>query len=117
DRFAQLGVVAGHQAWRDAAVLIGTIDPRRIAVISGTSRGPIRQGRQPATPRRVRPMDSVYGSASSLTGTLAGLIGARGPSLTVSATCASSATALGVGAMQIRAGVCDVALVGGADAP
>jgi 3-oxoacyl-[acyl-carrier-protein] synthase II len=117
DRFAQLGVVAGAEAWHDAALATSSVDFRRVAVISGTSRGPIGQGRVPENRRRVRPTDSVYGSASSLTGALAGLVGARGPSLTVSATCASSAMALGVAALQIQAGACVVALVGGADAP
>lgn len=65
----------------------------------------------------MRPTESVYGSAASLSGALAMLTGARGPSLTVSATCASSAAALGVAALQIVSGACDVALVGGADAP
>jgi 3-oxoacyl-[acyl-carrier-protein] synthase II len=117
DRFAQLGVVAALQAWSDASLPVEVLDARRVAVISGTSRGPIGKAVPLASTRRARPTDSVYGSASSLTGALAGLIGARGPSLTVSATCASSAMALGVAALQIAAGACEVALVGGADAP
>lgn len=118
DRFAQLGVAAGRQAWDDAGVEMGGTDPRRVAVVSGTSRGPIAlRHDQLMSSRRRRPTDAVYGSTSSLTGALSALVGARGPSSTVSATCASSAVALNVAAMQIAAGACDVALVGGADAP
>src|SRR5512138_1403520 len=130
DRFAQLGVVAGQQAWGDAALRVGTLDRRRIAVITGTSRGPMGESGASsaasaasassgpaAKVRRVRPTASVFGSASSLSGALARWTGARGPSLTVSATCASSSAALGLAALQITSGAVDVALVGGADAP
>lgn len=123
DRFAQLGIIAGRQAWLDAGILKHSVDPRRVAVVSGTSRGPAtvhypdRNDERERSVPRIRPTAAVYSSISSLAGTLADLVGARGPTLTVSATCASSAVALSMAAMQIASGVCDVAVAGGADAP
>lgn len=117
DRFAQLGVAAGYQAWSDANLEMGEIEPSRVAVISGTSRGPVGLRRRGRSGSRVRPTEAVYNSVSSLTGTLASLIGARGPSSTVSATCASSAVAIGQAALQLASRAADAVLVGGADAP
>ena len=119
DRFAQLGVAAAEEAWSTAGLAPELIEPRRVGVIVGSSRGPA--GREPHgashSPERVRPTAAVYSTISSLAGSLSSIVNARGPSLTVSATCASSAAAIGIAAGQITAGLCDVVLVGGADAP
>ena len=119
DRFAQLGVAAAEEAWSDAGLSPDGVDSGRVGVIVGSSRGTAGRGNRTASDAsgRVRPTAAVYSTISSLAGSVSSLFDARGPSLTVSATCASSAAAIGIAADQIAAGCCDVVLVGGADAP
>jgi 3-oxoacyl-[acyl-carrier-protein] synthase-1 len=51
----------------------------------------------------------------SLAGFLTERLGLRGPSVVVSCACASTAKAFGSAARMIEAGICDAAIVGGAD--
>jgi 3-oxoacyl-[acyl-carrier-protein] synthase II len=55
-------------------------------------------------------------SPAAVTSALARRLGARGPAVTISLACSSSAAAIAEGARAIRAGQCDVAVCGGVGA-
>jgi 3-oxoacyl-[acyl-carrier-protein] synthase-1 len=95
--------------------------PSRIGVFVGTSTSGILQTEQAF---RLRDADGRLPSAfryseTHNTGSLAAYLRARlglsGPAFVVSCACASSAKAFGHAARMIAAGLCDAAIVGGAD--
>jgi 3-oxoacyl-[acyl-carrier-protein] synthase II len=120
DRCVQLALQAAGQAITDAGLAHKTPDPPRLGVIVGTSRGPIqkvaemldllRQG------RRLPPTLTAHSTLACLSGTLAMAFEAKGPCLTVSATCASAGHAIALAAQQLILGTADAVLAGGAEA-
>ncbi len=114
DRAARLALAAARQAYSAAA--LGGLDPARIAVIVGSSRGPAGKWSEPAG-RRIRPSQAIQTTIGSISGAVALALRALGPSLTVSATCASAAHAIALAAILIRSGAADAVLAGGAEAP
>ena len=86
----------------------------RIAVVVGTALGGVEEIEHALagddSPRRV--LDGLYDAPAHA---LADWLGVRGPVLTVSAACASGATALGVGADLLREGAADLVVAGGYD--
>jgi 3-oxoacyl-[acyl-carrier-protein] synthase II len=120
DRCVQLALEAAGQAVTDAGLAHQSADPPRLGVVVGTSRGPIqkmsemldlvRQG------RRLPPSLTAHSTLACLSGTLAMAFEAKGPSLTVSATCASAGHAIAVAAQQLVLGTVDAVLAGGAEA-
>jgi 3-oxoacyl-[acyl-carrier-protein] synthase I len=94
----------------------------RIGVFVGTSTSGILQTEQAYRARDVTTGDLPAGfkyDATHNTGSLAAFLRARlgitGPSSVISCACASSAKAFGNAARMIVAGLCDAAIVGGAD--
>jgi 3-oxoacyl-(acyl-carrier-protein) synthase len=62
------------------------------------------------------PLDAVYDYLhANLAQGVAELLGAAGPRMTIVNACSSGTDAIGVAASWIRAGMCDVAIAGGAD--
>jgi len=88
--------------------------PERIAVVVGTALGGVEELERALegdpTPRRA--LDALYDAPAHA---VADWLGARGPVLTVSAACASGATALGLGADLLREGAADLVVAGGYD--
>jgi 3-oxoacyl-[acyl-carrier-protein] synthase II len=86
----------------------------RIAVVVGTALGGVEEIEHAlagdGAPRRA--LDGLYDAPAHA---LADWLGVRGPVLTVSAACASGATALGVGADLLREGAADLVVAGGYD--
>jgi 3-oxoacyl-(acyl-carrier-protein) synthase len=120
DRLILLAAAAARAAWRDAGLGTSAPSADRIAVVVGTSRGPIAattDALEQLYRGRLWPSTAAHATPSSLSGTLAGLIGAAGPSLVVSSACASSASAIATAAQLLVSGAADVALAGGAEAP
>lgn len=96
--------------------------PDRVAVIVGTSTSGIREGeiayanRDPAT--GALPADFRFAETHdhhALATYLQALLGLEGPSATVSTACSSSAKVFADAAQLIETGICDAAIVGGAD--
>jgi 3-oxoacyl-[acyl-carrier-protein] synthase II len=85
------------EAWGMAGLAAAGIDPRRIALVVGTSLGdhdiPLYK----------------------LTERIAAALGVRGPAFTISTACSSSTNALGLGLDLLRMGAADVVLAGGSD--
>src|SRR5437868_14085028 len=118
DRSVQMAWVAANQAWQQAG-LANVYAPERIGVMIGSSRGPLgkrleslRQQTGKLAPSLAS--DSTFGS---LTGALAQSFKVKGPGASISATCASAAVAIGLGAEQILLDRADAMLVGGTEAP
>ncbi len=121
DRSVQFAGAAAVEAWNDANFMGDAPSPDRIAVFSGTSRGPIGTILQSqatlAGGAQLWPSVGLNSTIGCLSGALSTIIAARGPCLTISAACVSGAAAIALAAQQIVAGTVDIALAGGAEAP
>jgi 3-oxoacyl-(acyl-carrier-protein) synthase len=121
----KIPAVASHVRSRAAALLVAAAAdlssrarlgaaPERIAVVVGTALGGVEELEHAlehdGTPRRA--LDALYDAPAHA---LAQWLGARGPALTVSAACASGATALGVGADLLQEDAADLVVAGGYD--
>ena len=120
DRFAQLSMVAGDLAARDAGDL--AVDPAKAGVIFATGVGGLEtladqvgvyneKGPDRVSPRLV-PMMMVNAGAAGISMRL----GWRGPSEVICTACAAGTHAIAGAARLIASGRCDVAIGGGAEA-
>jgi 3-oxoacyl-[acyl-carrier-protein] synthase II len=89
---------AADEAWAMARAHLAHLDPRRVALVVGTSVGRRRQG------------------LAGLSLSLAAHLGVAGPCLTVGTACCASTGALGLARDVLRAGWADLVIAGGADA-
>ncbi len=121
DRFAQLAVIAAREAVADAGLDQNTWDSSRVAVVIGSAHGGLPfydqqhvlmsgRGARRVSPK-LAPLAVVNSAASSVCMDL----GAHGPSLGVATACSSGTVALGTAHQLLRAGVCDIAIAGGAE--
>jgi 3-oxoacyl-(acyl-carrier-protein) synthase len=118
DRCVQLAWLAANQAWNQSQ-LAGAYPPERIGVMVGSSRGPFsKRNESPAAgSHKYPPSVSANSTFAALSGALAQAFKLKGPGAAISATCASSAVAMGFAAEQILLGRAEAMLVGGAEAP
>lgn len=105
-----------------AAAAVARYGPRRVGLFLGTSTSGILHAEQ-----AYRARDAATGglpawfdyqrtqNTGSLAAYLRGRLGIEGPSCVVSCACASTAKVFGTAARMIAAGLCDAAIVGGAD--
>ncbi len=128
DRFAQMGVICARRALTDAGLPTLASDgwpyaPERVGVLTGTGMGGIctqDQGFRTIYKdgaARVHPFLIPRTMYSAATSQISMQTGARGPSFTVSTACSSSTHALGEAWRLLRAGVVDMVIAGGSDAP
>jgi len=122
DRSALFAMVAAKRALADAGLAAGFANPERVAVIIGNGAGGqvsieeqydrlFRQDRPP------HPFAIVKGMVSSSASWTAMSVGAKGPCFVTSSACASATQAIGTAMQLIRAGICDIAICGGTEAP
>jgi 3-oxoacyl-(acyl-carrier-protein) synthase len=120
DRSARFFLQAAEEAWHDAGLEEGQFDPRRCAVLEGSSLGPLadlltehaEQSGSAARPSRlVRYMTGAGGAA------FAQVHRVRGPVLHLSAGSVSAAYAIAEGIEKILSGQADVVIAGGAECP
>ncbi|HET9961035.1 MAG TPA: beta-ketoacyl-ACP synthase II [Nitrospiraceae bacterium] len=123
DRYAQFALVAAKEALADAALVMEREPAHRIGVMVGAGMGGMVMGEREITqlyqqqrPHRVHPNFIPVITLNSASGIVAMAYGAKGPNLTISTACSSSAHALGQALNCIRAGTADVVIVVGADA-
>ncbi len=121
DRFSQFALVAARQAWREAGAQ--TLAPGTdCGVYFGTSlggAGTVQTGYEDLFSKglnRVRPLSVVAAMPHAAAANIGIEFGIRGPVLTYSVACASSAVAIGEAYRAIGAGALDMALAGGAEA-
>jgi 3-oxoacyl-[acyl-carrier-protein] synthase II len=96
----ELGITAAREAWQHAALDLGAVDARRVALLVGTSIGDDLHD--------PTPLDEV-------TARIGDALGVRGPRITVSTACTSSTNAIGLGLDLLEMGVADVVIAGGTD--
>ena len=123
DPSVRLALAAAAEAWRQAGLEAAggwVMDGARVGVAVGTSRGCQTQWEAArealASGRRVRPTMAATTTLAALSGAVAQQVGARGPGMTLSATCASGAAAIAYAAEQLVLGQAEVMLAGGAEA-
>ncbi|MFJ3954968.1 beta-ketoacyl-[acyl-carrier-protein] synthase family protein [Streptomyces sp. Je 1-4] len=121
DRFSQLAVIAAREALADAGLDPESWDSSRVAVVIGSAHGglPFYDQQHVAMAgrgaRRVSPKLAPLTVVNSAASSVCMDIGARGPSMGVATACSSGTVALGTAHQLLRAGVCDIALAGGAE--
>ncbi|MBL9128075.1 MAG: hypothetical protein JNL97_10530, partial [Verrucomicrobiales bacterium] len=115
DRAVHLALAAADAAWTNAR--LSSVDPTRIAILLGNSRGPAGTWCEAPSPSRLRPSRAANTAIASLSGALSLAFQILGPSMVVSAACASAAHAIALGAGLLLGGEADVVLAGGAEAP
>lgn len=104
----------------DIRAIIDRYGANRVAVVMGTSTSGVSDA-EPAISQKMETGEfpAGYSYARQEMGELASFVAARfgvtGPALTISTACTSSAKTLGTARRYIRAGICDAAIVGGAD--
>ncbi|MBD0316665.1 MAG: beta-ketoacyl-[acyl-carrier-protein] synthase II, partial [Nitrospiraceae bacterium] len=123
DRYAQFALVACKEALADADLAMSKTAPHRVGVIVGAGMGGMVMGEREITqlyqqhkPHRVHPNFIPTITLNSASGIVAMAYGAKGPNLTISTACSSSAHALGQALQCIRTGQADAVITVGADA-
>ena len=123
DRYAQFALIASKEALTDAGLRMDRELPHRIGVIVGAGMGGMVMGEREITqlyhsrrPNRVYPNFIPMITLNSASGIVAMATGAKGPNLTISTACSSSAHAVGQAFNSIRFGQADAVIAAGADA-
>ena len=122
DRVSQLALVAADYALRDAALGKEFLAGAKAGVYFGTSIGganALEAGYESFLDKnrgRVPPLTVVSAMANATAAHLSIRHGIRGPVLTYSVACASSAVAIGEAFRAIRDGYVDIAIAGGSEA-
>ena len=121
DRATLLTIEAYREAIRHAGVNPGDLDPERIGICLGSSHSGLVRTEEIAGYvlrdewERIRRRTIAATLVSHCTSVIKRMCGARGRVLTISSACASSNTAVGVGADLIRRGELDLVIAGGTD--
>ena len=121
DRATLLTIEAYREAIRHAGIDLRDLDPERIGVCLGSSHSGIVRTEEIARHvlsdqwDRIRPRTVAATLVSHCTSIIKRMSGARGRVMTVSSACASSNSAVGIGADLIRRGELDLVLAGGSD--
>lgn len=123
DRFAQMGMVAAHEALRDARISWTPELKDQTAIVTGTSLG----GKYVEDEgylqlyglkhSRFNPMSIPRAMMNALTSHISVSFGITGPAWTVSTACSSASHAIGQAFELVRNGGADLAITGGAEAP
>lgn len=124
DRYSQLGVAAGLEAWRDAGLAPRAEEPREDwGVAWGTGMGgalTFERGYRDlfvGGRERLPPLTVVQAMANACGAHLSIQLGLGGVCATYSVACASAAMAIGEAFRRVRAGAAPVMLAGGSEAP
>lgn len=123
DRFSQFAVLAGRAALSDAGFTAGDDAVRGAAAIIGTGCGGKQTDEETYArlykeqKNRAHPLTIPKGMPSAAASMVSIQLGITGPAFSITSACASGAHAVAQGRMMIQAGLVDVALVGGTDAP
>ena len=121
DRATLLTVEAYREAVRQAGVDPLSLDPERVGVCLGSSHSGLVRTEEVAQHvlggrwERIRPRVVAATLVSHCTSIIKRMSGARGRVMTVSSACASSNSAVGIGADLIRRGELDLVVAGGSD--
>ena len=122
DRFTQLAVEASRQAIEDANLDLDRLDRTRVGTVIGSAMGGMttyteqQNVLQERGPRRVNPFFIPMILPDTPAAQLAIQYGFMGPSMSVTAACATGTNAVGEAFEMIARGSVDIVVAGGADA-
>ncbi len=123
DRVSQFAVVAARAAMADAALDLKAVDLDRAGVFLGIAMGgstSMDDGYQTLYGEgsdRIKPLLILMGMHNAPAAWIGIEHGFRGPNLTYSTACSSSAVAIGEAWLRVASGSLEVALAGGSEAP
>ena len=121
DIFMQYGIAAGVQAFADAGLEEGRVDPQRAGVAIGSGIGGITTIEQTtlqihdSSPRKVSPFFVPGSIVNMIAGNLSIRFGLKGPNIAVTTACTTGTHNIGLAANMISGGQADVMLAGGAE--
>jgi 3-oxoacyl-[acyl-carrier-protein] synthase II len=122
DRYAQMAVATGLDAYKHARLAQDTYPEHRTGVLMGTGSGGIAtleeqiQNFNTRGPRRVSPLTAPMFIPNIASGELAIRIKAKGPGMGVSSACATGSHAVALALRLIQAGDADCMIAGGVEA-
>ncbi|MGV2287164.1 beta-ketoacyl-ACP synthase II [Trinickia sp. YCB016] len=122
DRFIQLGVVAGMEAFVDSGLEVTDANAHRMGVHVGSGIGGVQTIVDTAFtmkdkgPRRVSPFYVPSSIINMVAGHLSILYGLKGPNLAMATACSTATHAIGDAARLIEYGDADVMIAGAAEA-
>jgi 3-oxoacyl-[acyl-carrier-protein] synthase II len=123
DRFSQFALFAANQAVAGACGALTDVDRDRAGVFVGTGMGgtlSMDAGYQTLYGEqsdRIKPFTVLMGMHNAAAAWIGIEHGLRGPNLTYSTACSSSAVAIGEAWLRVACGQLEVAIAGGAEAP
>ena len=123
DRVSQFALVAANQAVADAQQSFGQADRSRIGVFVGTGMGGSHTSDDGYktlygdNSDRIKPFTVLMGMHNAPAAWIGIEHDLRGPNLTYSTACSSSAVAIGEAWLRVASGALDAAIAGGAEAP
>lgn len=124
DRFVLLALKAAHEAMTSSGLNYASWnDPFRVGVIVGAGIGGLStiEGEiavmSERGPRRVSPFLVPKMIVDSAAGDISIAYGAKGPNFCITTACATATHCIGAAVQHIRAGICDVVITGGCEAP
>ena len=120
DRFVQLGMVAGLEAYDDAG-LNGEFDKERFGVLIGAGIGGLETIERTTNtllekgPRRVSPFYIPSSIINMVSGNLSIMLDAQGPNLAIATACTTGTHSIGMAARLIQYGEATVMVAGGTE--
>ena len=120
DRFVQLGMVAGLEAYDDAG-LNGEFDKERFGVLVGAGIGGLETIETTTNtllekgPRRVSPFYIPSSIINMVSGNLSIMLDAQGPNLAIATACTTGTHSIGMAARLIQYGEATVMVAGGTE--
>ena len=123
DRVSQFALVAAGDALADSQIRLSEMDLGRAGVFVGTGMAGTQSNDDGYktlygdASDRIKPFTVLLGMHNAPTGWIAIEHGLRGPNLTYSTACSSSAVAIGEAWLRVASDSVDVALAGGCEAP
>lgn len=123
DRFAQFSLAATKMAIEDSGLNLTSKDPYQVGVCMGSGMGGMVMGEPQITslihtglPRKVTPNFIPMITLNAASGQIAINFNVKGPNITISTACSSSAHAIGHAVDLIRMEKAEVMIAGGAEA-
>ena len=122
DRFAQMAIVAAHEAVTQSGITDAIEDPSRFGVITGTGIGGIGELEDQHKrliekgPDKVSAFTIPKLMSNAASGNISIMFNACGPSTAVATACASATNAMGDAMHAIRRGDVDAVVTGGSEA-
>ncbi len=122
DRFIQLGLAAGIEAFQDSGLTIDDSNAQRVGACIGSGIGGIESIENTTRtwlekgPRRISPFYVPGSIINMIAGNLSIMFGFKGPNLAMVTACTTATHAIGDAARIIEYGDADAMLAGGAEA-